>query len=98
VLRTSDFASESEASASCFAHTTYMSKTMKKAKQKTVANIGRDECRWPIGDPRHADFHFCGAPQLPGRPYCELHWCMAFLPARPRQEQVAPVPGGRRAA
>jgi hypothetical protein len=78
--------------------TMHMSKTPKKTKRKTVANIGRDECRWPIGDPRHADFHFCGAPQVPGRPYCELHWRMAFVPARARQAQPARSSPDRHAA
>jgi len=26
------------------------------------------DCRWPIGDPRHPDFHFCGVRRLVGRP------------------------------
>jgi hypothetical protein len=36
-------------------------------KPKTVDTLERNDCRWPIGDPRHADFHFCGAPQVAGR-------------------------------
>jgi GcrA cell cycle regulator len=55
-----------------------MSKT-----RKTVATLERNDCRWPIGDPRQPDFHFCGAPKLPDRPYCEIHWRMAFQPSRP---------------
>jgi hypothetical protein len=35
----------------------------KPEKKKTIANLDQRECRWPIGDPRDADFHFCGAPQ-----------------------------------
>ena len=53
-----------------------------KTKPKTVDTLERYDCRWPIGDPRQADFHFCGAPQLAGRPYCELHWRMAFQPMK----------------
>jgi GcrA cell cycle regulator len=53
----------------------YMAKKTKKPK--TVDTLERNDCRWPIGDPRHPDFHFCGAPQVAGRPYCELHWRMA---------------------
>jgi GcrA cell cycle regulator len=56
-----------------------MSKT-----RKTIATLERNDCRWPIGDPRQPDFHFCGAPKLPDRPYCEIHWRMAFQPSRPR--------------
>ena len=40
--------------------------------RKTVATFQRNDCRWPIGDPKHPDFHFCGAPKLPGRPYCPV--------------------------
>jgi GcrA cell cycle regulator len=29
-----------------------------------------EHCRWPLGDPRHINFGFCGEPRLPGRPYC----------------------------
>jgi GcrA cell cycle regulator len=61
-------------------------------KRKTLINLGKNDCRWPIGEPRHPDFHFCGAPQLPGRPYCELHWHMAFQPPRPRHQPAAPNP------
>ena len=65
-----------------------MSMKSKAKGPKTVATLERHDCRWPIGDPRHADFHFCGAPQLEGRPYCELHWSMSFQPARPRQQPI----------
>jgi hypothetical protein len=50
--------------------------------RKTIANLQAKDCRWPVGDPREQGFHFCGAPQLAGRPYCELHWRMAFQPSR----------------
>ena len=71
----------------------------KKRTLKTVDTLERNECRWPIGDPRDADFHFCGATQLSGRPYCELHWRMAFQPSRPRGSAAsALVVMGRRAA
>jgi GcrA cell cycle regulator len=64
-----------------------MSTTAKKArKPKKLLDLQRSDCRWPIGEPRQPDFHFCGAPQLEGRPYCELHWRMAFQPPRPRHQ------------
>ena len=64
----------------------------KPNRPKTVANLERWDCRWPIGDPQQADFHFCGARQVPGRPYCDLHWRMAIQPPRPRQERTASTP------
>jgi GcrA cell cycle regulator len=57
---------------------------MAKNKRKTVDTLERNDCRWPIGDPRQADFHFCGDATQAGRIYCELHWRLAFQPARPR--------------
>jgi hypothetical protein len=36
-----------------------------------------DTCRWPVGDPCAADFFFCGAPPLPGKPYCAAHCARA---------------------
>lgn len=35
-------------------------------------------CKWPIGDPRDADFTFCGRPIRPGTPYCPDHAAMAY--------------------
>lgn len=37
-------------------------------------------CRWPIGDPQDAEFHFCGKEKVPGIPYCEFHGRRAFVP------------------
>jgi GcrA cell cycle regulator len=67
-------------------------------KPKTVATLEKGECRWPIGDPRHPEFHFCGERQAVGRPYCELHWRMAFQDARPRHHPHTAAPAVRKAA
>ena len=59
-------------------------------KANPVANLANDACRWPIGDPRDEDFHFCGAKPVTirkdgkSRPYCGLHTPMAYLPPRVR--------------
>jgi len=63
--------------------------TTKPQKIKTLSNLEAGECRWPIGDPRHADFHFCGAKQAEGRPYCIEHWTLSFVPSKPRQAAQA---------
>jgi hypothetical protein len=64
----------------------YMSTAPKKVRTpKTLLDLEANDCRWPIGEPRSPDFHFCGQPHAGGRPYCEHHWNMAFQPARPRQ-------------
>ena len=47
-------------------------------QRRTMTTIEADECRWPIGDPQDADFHFCGAKKMAGIPYCECHGRRAF--------------------
>jgi len=36
-------------------------------------------CRWPIGDPWHDDFRFCGAVKIRG-PYCAEHAAIVYQP------------------
>lgn len=50
------------------------------AERRYIATLEHGECRWGIGDPKHADFHFCGKRQFPGLPYCEAHSKRAFQP------------------
>lgn len=54
------------------------------AKRKTMTTLMPDDCRWPIGDPQAAGFHFCGKRKQAGHPYCELHVRRASTPSRPR--------------
>jgi GcrA cell cycle regulator len=67
-----------------------LKKPSKPSKPKSLLELESRDCRWPIGEPRQPGFHFCGLPQLPGNPYCERHWRMAFQPAKPRY-QTSPV-------
>ena len=53
-------------------------------KRKTMTTLMPDDCRWPIGDPQSADFHFCGERKQSGHPYCETHVRSASTPGRPR--------------
>jgi GcrA cell cycle regulator len=54
-------------------------------ERKTLRTLKGNECRWPYGDPRQKDFHFCGKRKAAGKPYCEFHVRRAFQPARPRE-------------
>ncbi len=36
-------------------------------------------CLWPHGDPAEAEFHFCGAPAVEGKPYCPEHCARAYI-------------------
>ncbi len=40
---------------------------------------GGPACLWPLGDPGEADFHFCGAPAVEGKPYCPEHCARAYI-------------------
>lgn len=61
-----------------------------RKQRKTLVKLLADDCRWPIGDPRHKDFHFCGKQKVEGRPYCEHHMHRCFQPARPYREPYRP--------
>ena len=68
------------------------------AERKTIQTLTEASCRWPIGDPQHADFHFCGKGKVQGLPYCEFHARRAFQPPQARRRDMAPpvytqVPG-----
>ena len=46
----------------------------------TILTLTDRICKWPIGDPRHADFHFCGKASSEGLPYCAEHARRAYQP------------------
>lgn len=52
---------------------------------KTLIELEDGDCRWPIGDPKKADFGFCGREKLPGVSYCACHARMAFDTAKTRE-------------
>ena len=60
------------------------------AERKSLMDLERKDCRWPIGDPQSAypEFHFCGREKIPGLPYCEPHARRAFTPAPIRRQVV----------
>ena len=55
------------------------------AERKSIQTLSECSCRWPIGDPQLADFHFCGKDKVMGLPYCEFHARRAFQPPQPRR-------------
>ena len=61
-------------------------------ERKSIQTLTECSCRWPIGDPQHAEFHFCGKDKVMGLPYCEFHARRAFQPPQPRRrDREAPV-------
>lgn len=57
-------------------------------ERKYVVTLEAVDCRWPIGDPQNADFHFCGKKKTFRPPYCEFHMRRAYQPLGPRRTVV----------
>lgn len=53
---------------------------MREKKEECGMLKPKRSCQWPIGDPRSADFHFCGDQPMPGKPYCASHCSVAYVP------------------
>ncbi len=69
------------------------------AGKTTLLDLNERICRWPMGHPGEADFHFCGQPVNPGYPYCVDHCGRAFQAQLPRGTRRPPPPppfGGTR--
>jgi GcrA cell cycle regulator len=47
----------------------------------SMAELKDRMCRWPIGDPREDNFHFCGLESVTGLPYCPEHSRIAYQAA-----------------
>lgn len=60
------------------------------AQRKTMVTLLPNDCRWPIGDPQTAEFHFCGKHKKSGRSYCEFHVGRAITLSRPRAVNYLP--------
>ncbi len=67
-------------------------------ERKYITTLTESCCRWPIGDPTHEDFHFCGKAKQDGSPYCEFHAKKAFQTAQPRRAAREVVQALKRAA
>jgi GcrA cell cycle regulator len=44
-----------------------------------LASLRPGMCSWPEGEPGKDDFHFCGSPNVPGKPYCVEHCRRAYV-------------------
>ncbi|WP_142416235.1 GcrA family cell cycle regulator [Bartonella massiliensis] len=55
------------------------------SRQLNLLQLSENTCRWPIGDPLSADFHFCGADSDENSPYCAFHAKLAFQPISERR-------------
>ncbi len=67
-----------------------------KQARTSLLDLNEKVCKWPIGHPDDADFHFCGRPSQPGFPYCGEHCLVAYqaqMPRRDRPKHLPPLPG-----
>ena len=44
-----------------------------------LTDLDNHTCRWPIGDPKDENFHFCGKKVKTGQTYCEEHAAIAYV-------------------
>ena len=47
----------------------------------SLTDLDNHTCRWPIGDPKDENFHFCGRKVKLGQTYCEEHANIAYVKA-----------------
>lgn len=59
----------------------------------TAAQTQAQQCRWPMGDPLKAGFHFCERMSIPGMSYCYDHACMAYQGSK-KKSPTAPKEDG----
>lgn len=54
------------------------------SQRENLDGLTNKNCHWPVGDPRSAEFFFCGGKSVFGRPYCASHCKVAYVnPSRP---------------
>lgn len=63
-----------------------------KGQRVSLLELSDRICKWPIGHPDEADFHFCGRPVNPGFPYCTDHCLVAYQAQQPRRDRPAGPP------
>ena len=62
------------------------------ADKTSLLELNDRICRWPMGHPGEANFHFCGEKVNPGFPYCVEHCGRAFQAQLPRGHRRPPPP------
>ncbi|HVR91054.1 MAG TPA: GcrA family cell cycle regulator [Novosphingobium sp.] len=62
------------------------------ADKTSLLELNERICRWPMGHPGEADFHFCGVKVNPGFPYCVEHCGRAYQAQLPRGARRPPPP------
>ena len=52
-----------------------------KKGMMSLMDLDNHTCRWPLGDPKDENFHFCGRKVKIGQTYCEEHANIAYVKA-----------------
>ena len=52
---------------------------LSKSGNLSLVELDNHTCRWPIGDPKDENFHFCGKKIRLGQTYCEEHASVAYV-------------------
>lgn len=50
-----------------------------KEGKAALTDLDNHTCRWPIGDPKDENFHFCGRKIKIGQTYCDEHANIAYV-------------------
>lgn len=50
-----------------------------------AAKRAAPSCSWPIGDPKHLGFKFCGDKRAKGKSYCAEHVKLAYAVRAPKR-------------
>lgn len=61
-----------------------------RRRRRSLIELSRNDCRWPVGDPKSSRFFFCGAQAVRNRPYCAAHCARAYRDARAPPRGTAP--------
>ena len=70
---------------------TYQEIDVPLGERKRLVELEKDDCRWPIGDPREQNFHFCNGKRVLGSSYCDHHMRVAYQPPRPAERRRSNV-------
>ncbi len=52
-----------------------------RSDKTSLTDLDNHTCRWPIGDPKDENFHFCGKKVRIGQTYCDEHAAVAYVKA-----------------
>jgi GcrA cell cycle regulator len=67
-------------------------------QRRVLLELSGRACRWPVGDPSHSDFFFCGAEAFQGKPYCVAHCARAYRPEEATPPERTSTPSRPRAS